>query len=252
MTATVRGGIVTGIVTDDHFRPVAGAEITVSGGVNLATVSASDGSYSVEGVAGPGVTVQATDPQTHLYGFTTGQMNRSLGHARDQRRHDDGRVDHRHGLRERRRHTAGAGVRVDIYQSTDMQLASGDGRSRTSDGSYGFPFVQLGEYVLDATRPQRRAGARDDPARDQRRAGHGPAQLPRPGQRRRHGARRLRRAGQRRRRHVPCVERGRLGAGGSWSLPTAAARSGSMASCSASSRHRARSGDRSGRLGRRG
>lgn len=152
MTAAVRGGIVTGVVTDDHLNPVAGVAITVGGGggPNLATVSASDGSYSVEGAFGPDVTVRATDPNTHLYGFTTGMMNRVRGHAQisvvmTTAASIDGTVFQSDTVT-----PAGSGVRVDIYQSTDMTAPRAT--VFTDDaGAYSFPFVQLGEYVLDAT-----------------------------------------------------------------------------------------------------
>ena len=211
MTATVRGGIVTGIVTDDHFRPVAGAEITVSGGVNLATVSASDGSYSVEGVAGPEVTVRSTDPQTHLYGFTTGQMARSLGHAQinvvmTTAASITGTVRERR-CHIRRRRRPRRHLPVDRHE-----LASGDrvhGRRRI----YGFPFVQLGDSALDAIgRNGERARATIRSRRAQSRPRCRSASSARAASSARCST--ARRAGERRRRHVPRVERGRLGAGG--------------------------------------
>ncbi|MCU1382351.1 MAG: LamG domain protein jellyroll fold domain protein [Acidobacteria bacterium] len=150
MTVVVRGGIITGFVVDDRLRPVGGADVIVSGGATVATVSAANGSYTVEGINGPDVTVRATDPATHLYGFTTGTMSRYQGFAdisvvMTTAASISGTV-----FESDAQTPAGGGVRVDIYESTDMSAPRSTVFTDAA-GAYTFPFVQLGQYVLDAT-----------------------------------------------------------------------------------------------------
>jgi hypothetical protein len=150
MTAAIIGGIVTGIVTDDHLQPVAGADVTVGSGFNQSAVTAADGSFAVEGATGPYVSVRATDPSTHLYGFASGLMNRAGGFARINvvmmtAASVSGTVFQSNGVT-----PAGENVRVDIYDTNDASAPRATTFSDASSG-YEFPFVQLGQYRIDAT-----------------------------------------------------------------------------------------------------
>jgi len=157
MTATVIGGVISGFVTNDTLQPLAGVQVTVRAGTDLATISGADGSYRVEGAIGPVVSVKAIDPATHAYGFATGAMSSANGFATinvllTTAASIGGAVFESDGTT-----PAGAGVRIDIYESNDMSAA----RATTftgDDSTYAFPFVQLGQYVIDATGQQGQRG----------------------------------------------------------------------------------------------
>ena len=71
LTATVRGGIVSGIVRNPSGAPVSGAQVTVtssaaSSALTFAVTSGADGRYFVEGANLLTIAVRASDPVTRL------------------------------------------------------------------------------------------------------------------------------------------------------------------------------------------
>lgn len=78
MQVAVSGGIVTGVVKTSSQTPVAGAQITING--SASTTSATDGSFSFAGIAGPGVAVTVVDTTTGLRGAASGSMNAANGY----------------------------------------------------------------------------------------------------------------------------------------------------------------------------
>ena len=151
MTVAVSGGIVRGAVRDSQFNAVAGVQVTVSGGgVSKAAITEADGSYEVQGIVGPNVTVRALDPETRLRGYATGTMTHASGSLRSLNVilipavSVEGTVLQADGTT-----PAGAGVRVDI-----SERAGGEPLATTftdANSHYEFPLVTLGSYVLEAS-----------------------------------------------------------------------------------------------------
>ena len=148
MTIAVSGGNVIGTVFDSRLNPVAGAQLTVSGGgVSQSVISAADGTYAAEGIPGPYVTVKALDPVTRLRGYTTGTMSAasgsiSLSVVLIPAAAVEGTVFHADGTT-----PAGPNVRVDILESTGTLATV----FTDAQGRYAFPLVTLGKYTVRAT-----------------------------------------------------------------------------------------------------
>lgn len=148
ITVTVRGGIVSGIVRDAQLNPIAGAQLTVSGGgTQQDVVTDADGRYTIDGVQGPDVSVRALDPLTKLYGHATALMAHRLGYATVNvvlipAAAVHGTVFDAAGV------AAGAGVRVDIFTRTGADTLGTV--FTTDDGTYAFPLVTLGDYRIEA------------------------------------------------------------------------------------------------------
>ena len=157
MTATVRGGIVSGIVRNPQAQPVSGATVTLvdAFGNVFSAVTEADGSYIVEGVDGgqfavTNFAIRVSDPVTQLIGFATGSLNTPHGFA-----HVNiflvtagsigGTVFAADGTT-----PAGAGARVDLFAANDAfnSLAS---VFTDSNGVFGFPIVSPGSYVVEAS-----------------------------------------------------------------------------------------------------
>ena len=155
LTATVRGGIVTGVVTDPSAIPVVGAQITVTsraanGSLTFSTTTDGDGRYFVEGANLPSITVRAFDPVSKLMGYRVAQLNRAngfvvvdvtlqaAGSISGVVRHPD------------EANTPGPGARVDLYDLSNPEalpattFADGEGR-------YEFGLVPIGAYRLEAS-----------------------------------------------------------------------------------------------------
>lgn len=147
MPVTVRGGIVTGVVTNAQQAPVAGAQVVVNG---VTTTTGDDGKFFVEGIAGPKVTVTAYDTVNKLQGYVTGQMNVANGYLRGlsivatEAGSIKGTVNLASGV------AAADGVKVEIFAQSD-QLTPLFTTFTATDGTFEFPQVQLGVYTLMAT-----------------------------------------------------------------------------------------------------
>ena len=157
LTVTVNGGIVRGVVRDSLLRPVAGAEVTISDGLtSVPAISAGDGSYSVNGLVNPQISVTAVHPESRLYGHATGTLTRTGGYAVINpillsAGAIAGRVTTATG------EAVGANVRVDIFERYGTIPLS---TTFTDDGgAYSFPFVTIGDYVLEASTPTQRGRA---------------------------------------------------------------------------------------------
>ena len=156
MTVAVNGGIVKGLVRDALLNPVAGVELTISGGgTTQSAVTESTGHYRVDGVAGPDVSVRALDPVTPLYGHAHDTMARPNGFAwlpvvLIPAAAIHGSVSDGAGA------PVGAGVRVDIFEVNTAELL--DTVFTNAGGEYAFPLVTLGQYRLDASATDGRRG----------------------------------------------------------------------------------------------
>jgi hypothetical protein len=139
MTVTVSGGIVTGTVLDSQFHAVAGAQVTVSGGgATVGATTAANGAFEVQGIPGPGVSIKAFDPVTHLRGYEAGTMNAPNGtFNRTIILIPAGAVEGT--VLKADASPAGSGVRVDIFESghnTPLRTVFTDDASH-----YAFPLV---------------------------------------------------------------------------------------------------------------
>jgi len=149
-TVTVRGGIVRGTVLSPQMQPVPGAQVTVTGGQTVTTLTDDTGHYFVEGIAGVfTVSVKALDPGTQLLGYGVGTMNRPNGFvvvnvALIAAGSFNGQVLTPTGA------PAGAGVKVDLFEAADLS----DPITSTftdAEGRWSFPLVAIGNYVLAAS-----------------------------------------------------------------------------------------------------
>ncbi len=156
MTITVVGGIVRGVILDSQLAPVASASVTVqtaSGGAAATATTDSNGEYKVTGVAGPFITVKAlkdVDPTTRLLGFANAQMNQTNGFATVDVVLIAAGVIHGQVLKADGQTTAGAGVRIDLFETSDPNGAIAT-QFTLADGTYEFPLVAVGHYGLVAS-----------------------------------------------------------------------------------------------------
>jgi hypothetical protein len=154
MTATVRGGVVSGRVLDELLNPVAGAQVTIIDvlATPFATVTDGDGNYFIEGVNGGSgfvsFTIRALNPTNgHIAvlqrslgqpgGFA--QLNLiviAAGSVRGAVLQPDGQTP------------VGAGVRIDIFRPNDFQSLATTFTNEA--GEYEFPLVTLGSYAVEA------------------------------------------------------------------------------------------------------
>lgn len=147
---TVRGGIVRGTVLSPQLQPVAGAQVTVTGGgTTVATLTQADGRYFVEGVSGAvTVSVRALDPVTQLLGYGTGTMNRANGYvvvnvALIAAGSMHGQVMTAAGT------AVGAGVQVSLFEAADPSAAV-TSVFTDGEGRWSFALAAIGNYVLEA------------------------------------------------------------------------------------------------------
>lgn len=148
MVATVRGGVVRGLVTSEG-APVGGASVTILGsGAPVTTATASDGSYFVEAIGGSSVTVRALNADGTRQGETSAAFNRPGGFAVVNvelvaASTVRGTVTRANGT------AVGEGVQVQVFASAGgAPLFSG---FTDVDGAYRFGQVGLGQYVLIAS-----------------------------------------------------------------------------------------------------
>ncbi|MCU0256338.1 MAG: Ig-like domain-containing protein, partial [Vicinamibacterales bacterium] len=151
-TATVRGGIVQGIVRGLDGQPASGIDVSVTNGdQTLSTSSGADGKYFFEGIDRQStVEVKADDPGSRLIGFARGPMNRLNGFVTlDIALVEAGRIS---GVVKQADGTlAGPDALVQLYRSSTgglVSVAFTDAESR-----FEFPLVELAAYRLDASRP---------------------------------------------------------------------------------------------------
>ena len=147
MTATVRGGIVRGVVRNSQLEPVAGVSLTINGAVTAETNSS--GEYFVEGVSGPFVSVKALDPATRQRGHTTASMNHSDGHVvANVILIPAGLV--RGDVKTAAGALVGAGVTVEIFAANDLHSPL-EFTFTDDEGAFEFPLVTTGNYLIEAT-----------------------------------------------------------------------------------------------------
>ncbi len=151
MVATIRGGVVRGRVVSPTFEPVAGADVTITSGAVVTTQTLADGTFFVEGVAGPGVQVRALDPVSHLLGYASGSMNRANGFITladvvlVNAGTFTGTVTTAQGQ------SAGAGVQVDLYAASNGSRGALQASTFTGDGgTFAFQLVSVGSYWIEA------------------------------------------------------------------------------------------------------
>ena len=155
MTVTVSGGLVTGTVYNPYPTPVAGAEVVVNG---YSTVTDAAGRFSFSGIAGPGVSIKAFDPQTQLRGYVWASMNGANGYLKDVQVQlipaaaIKGTVRKADGIT-----SAGAGVQVEVFRSGDLSTPV-DLTFTDLTGAFELPLLQIGSYVLNASTAQGEKG----------------------------------------------------------------------------------------------
>ncbi|WP_211360494.1 carboxypeptidase regulatory-like domain-containing protein [Geobacter argillaceus] len=155
MTVTVGGGIVTGTVYNPYPNPVAGAEVMING---YSVTTDATGRFSISGIAGPGVTFRANDPQTKLKGYLAASMNAANGYLKDVQiqlipaASLAGTVRKADGVT-----SAGAGVQVDVFRSGDLSTPL-DTVFTDAAGHFEFPLLQVGTYVINAATGQGEKG----------------------------------------------------------------------------------------------
>ncbi|MCU1383321.1 MAG: LamG domain protein jellyroll fold domain protein [Acidobacteria bacterium] len=153
MTVTVIGGIVRGLVLDSQLAPVAGASLTVidaSGSGSVTTTSDATGAFKVTGIGGPFVTVKAlkdVDATTRLLGFVNAQMNQRNGFATVNVVLLAAGVIHGTALQADGQTPVGAGVRVDLFEATDL-LTPIASQFTAPGGAFEFPLVAIGQYSV--------------------------------------------------------------------------------------------------------
>jgi hypothetical protein len=150
-TVTVIGGVVRGTVRDPESQPVAGAQVTVfHGGTPLTTETDDGGVYDIVGVVGRDFSVRARHVDRRLLGEVSGSLDRVGGWARtDVAMQPAGTLGGR-VLRADGTTPAGAGVRVDLVDSTRPSEViatafTGD------DSRWTFDLVWLRDFVVNAS-----------------------------------------------------------------------------------------------------
>src|SRR5205823_14650219 len=149
-TVTVQGGLVDGTVFDSQLNPVAGAQVTVNGGFDVAAITDASGRFSVAGVPGPVVTVKALDPQSSRRGFATGTMTVQNGFVHINVVLIQAGLIHGAVFQVDGQTPAGAGVEVEIFARNDLANALAT-TFTDAQSQYEFPLVTLGDYTIDAT-----------------------------------------------------------------------------------------------------
>ena len=147
MTATVRGGVVRGIVRNSLLQPVSGVTLTINGLVTASTNAT--GEYFAEGVPGSVASVKALDPVTRQRGHASAPMNLPGGYAVVNlilipAGAISGEVRTATGF------SAGPGVTVEVFAANDLN-APLDFTFTNDSGEFDFPVVTQGSYVLYAT-----------------------------------------------------------------------------------------------------
>lgn len=147
-TVTVEGGVIDGDVLGPDLNPVAGAQVTVTGGGTFAAIADANGHYRVSGLIGPAVTVKAVDPSKTLRGAAGGTMNVAHGFAHVNvillaAGAIDGTVRLTSGA------PAPANVQVQIFDVNAPTVALATTFTDAA-GAYEFPVVTVGSYILDA------------------------------------------------------------------------------------------------------
>ncbi len=155
MTATVRGGIVTGRVLDQLLNPVAGAQVTIvdAFGDPLAATTDGAGEYFIEGVnrgfSFVGFTIKALNPVNGHIAAQFGQLSQAGGFARQNLVVIAAGSVHGVVFQADGQTRTGTGVIVRILSPNSPDPL---GTTFTNDaGEYEFPLVTLGSYVVEAT-----------------------------------------------------------------------------------------------------
>ncbi|MEO8677871.1 MAG: carboxypeptidase regulatory-like domain-containing protein, partial [Vicinamibacterales bacterium] len=158
MTVTVRGGVVSGVVLDPQLQPVAGAQVTVTGGnVGDQTVTDEHGVYAVEGVTGnfqggfTAFTVKVLDPSSGRIGFASGFLSAVGGFAHVNvvlvsAGSISGTVTKADGLT-----AVSAGARVDLFAAGDIYRTVLGTTLTDAGGAFDFPIVSPGRYLMEAS-----------------------------------------------------------------------------------------------------
>ncbi|MFZ4858365.1 MAG: Ig-like domain-containing protein [Desulfuromonadaceae bacterium] len=147
MNVTVRGGVVAGTAVTAANTPVSGAEVVING---ITVTAAADGTFYAEAITGISVTVSAYDTANRLQGYFTGNMSQSNGYLRNIRvvLSEAGSIK---GLVKNADGTAAAAnVQVSMHTENDQTNAL-DTSFTAAGGTFAFPQVQLGTYVLIAS-----------------------------------------------------------------------------------------------------
>src|SRR6185503_4880069 len=157
MTVQVRGGIVTGVVSNPEGRPVAGARVIVDSStpdarsrVILAAETDGSGRYFVEGANFVNLAVKASDPQTRLIGYTSRRLNAPNGFATANvslipAGTVSGFVYLPDGVTK-----AGAAVKIELFDARNSSLAMATAFTG-DDSHYEFPLVPAGSYDVLAS-----------------------------------------------------------------------------------------------------
>jgi len=152
---TVRGGVVSGKVVTVTNQPVASAQVVVNG---VTITSAADGTFLVEGIAGQStanygpataVTIKAYDTPNKLQGAASGVMNAPNGflHGVTVIVTEAGSVIG--SVKHADQTLVAAGVQVDLLDPQNL-IAPLFTAFTAADGSYSFPQVPLGTYMVEA------------------------------------------------------------------------------------------------------
>ena len=151
-TVVVEGGIVIGVVLDPQLAPVAGAKITLTEGYSTFTAETdSAGRYRLQGVFGPTVSVKVlkdVDASTRLLGFSAGVMNRARGFVSIDVVLVAAGIIHGPVLLADGTTPAADGVQVALFEGNSSTPIS---TTFSSNGSYEFPLVGLGNYTIESS-----------------------------------------------------------------------------------------------------
>jgi hypothetical protein len=155
LAATVRGGVVSGVVIGPTKAPMLKAQVLVTSigngaSITLPAITDDQGRFFVEGAIYPAITARAVDPATGLIGFVSATLNRPNGYANvaiglvaagsitGVVRHPDGTT------------AAGANVAVELWDITKSD-APVSTTATDADGRYRFELAPLGSYRIDAS-----------------------------------------------------------------------------------------------------
>ncbi|MDD2853093.1 MAG: carboxypeptidase regulatory-like domain-containing protein [Desulfuromonadaceae bacterium] len=147
MNVTVRGGVVSGTAVTLADQPVAGAQVVING---ITVTAGADGTFSAEAITGINVTVSAYDAANRLQGYFKGSMNQENGYLRNIKVVLTEAGSIKGSVMNADASAAAANVRVSLYTENDPNNEL-DTAFTAADGSFTFPQVQLGTYVLIAS-----------------------------------------------------------------------------------------------------